>query len=75
MPIVLQGFPIGTLTPGSRSTFLRAQAELSGGEIVIGRRSDVIASTPAAADTQRIGALLASGPERGGTVRLDGEQL
>ena len=47
VPIVLQGFAIGTLTIGERldEEFLHAQAELFGGEIVIARQREVIAST------------------------------
>jgi len=78
VPIVLQGFAIGTLTIGERldEEFLHAQAELFGGEIVIARQGEVIASTlPGAVDAQGSGPVLAPRAERSGTVRFGGEEF
>jgi signal transduction histidine kinase len=78
VPIVLQGFPIGTLILGDRldGGFLRRLRESFGGEIVIDRHGEVIISTLAGtADAERAGTVLAAGADRDGTVHLGGEEF
>src|SRR4029450_7662416 len=47
VPIVLQGFPIGTLILGDRLdvAFLRRLRQLFGGEIIIARDGEIITTT------------------------------
>ena len=78
VPIVLQGFPIGTLILGERldEAFLHRMRESFGGEIVIARQGEVITSTLAAMPHADLaGTVLAAGPDRGGTVRLGREEF